>query len=623
MQLRSKSLILIVTGTLTFALLFGLLTEYTFNSIFVSGLKKQGHIAAELMRLTITHEMDEGNSTHIRPYIENLKGVPGLTYANVVPASNVIKQFKMDTSKHVPASSLEKKVFASGKEASEITEGEHPTFHFAIPYIASSRGLHNCLSCHEAKEGDVLGAVSLSIDITEQHQAANRSMAMIALLFLGFGAIMAFSLRRLMSPLIATATELSDIVDQAEKGDFSGRLKKRSSDEVGDIAEKTNHFLQTLENSFGSISRKVEALISKSDDEKDHANLLDKTVRVVDDMVGAVQFRQAVESDRDLEEVYERLSNVIIKQFGLSRFSLYEVSNSKNQLHPIIVKGLSESGELWCDREVLVDCDVCRAKRTAETVISVDGEVICKAFSGNKVQNEETLMHICLPLMLSGSVGGVLQLVFQANEADTVHAKLSTLKTYLAEVSPVIEAKRLMQSLKDASMRDPMTGLYNRRFLEGYLDTMLATADRQKTSIGILMCDVDFFKQINDTMGHDVGDTVLRTVAEILSQAVRTSDLVVRYGGEEFLALLIDSDEKKSVEVAERVRKTMEAHAFTTPTGPLKKTISVGVSLYPVDSDAFWECVKFSDVAMYAAKESGRNKILRFTKNMWKDGENY
>lgn len=113
-------------------------------------------------------------------------------------------------------------------------------------------------------------------------------------------------------------------------------------------------------------------------------------------------------------------------------------------------------------------------------------------------------MHVCIPLMLSGSVGGVLQIIFTKSEAAHVKKILPTLRGYLAEAAPVVETKRLMQSLKEASMHDPMTGLYNRRFLEEYLDTLMSGVERKKTTLGILMCDVDFFKQVNDTLGHDV-----------------------------------------------------------------------------------------------------------------------
>jgi len=191
------------------------------------------------------------------------------------------------------------------------------------------------------------------------------------------------------------------------------------------------------------------------------------------------------------------------------------------------------------------------------------------------------------------------------------------LRKFLDEAAPVVEAKRLMQSLKDSSMRDPMTGLYNRRFLEEYLISLMAGIKRRDSQLGILMCDIDFFKQVNDTLGHDVGDDILKGTCAIIKQAVRESDLLIRYGGEEFLVLLVDADEKTALRVAERIRSDMEAYKFNTPEGPLAKTLSLGLSMYPSDDEDFWRSVKFADVALYQAKETGRNKVLRYAKEMW------
>jgi diguanylate cyclase (GGDEF)-like protein len=247
----------------------------------------------------------------------------------------------------------------------------------------------------------------------------------------------------------------------------------------------------------------------------------------------------------------------------------------------------------------------------------VEEDGICPSYVGNSVQQEEKLMHVCMPIILSGQVGSVLQIMFRQQEAAEIQEKLPRLKNYLDEAAPVIEAKRLMQSLRESAMRDAMTGMYNRRFLEEYVDMLTASALRRKASVGVLMCDVDFFKQVNDTLGHDIGDSMLKAVADLIRQSIRASDLAIRYGGEEFLALLVEASEEKSLEVAERIRAGMEEFTFNTTSGPLKKTLSVGVAMYPDDSEAFWECVKYADVAMYKAKDGGRNKVLRFEESMW------
>ena len=165
-----------------------------------------------------------------------------------------------------------------------------------------------------------------------------------------------------------------------------------------------------------------------------------------------------------------------------------------------------------------------------------------------------------------------------------------------------------------------MTDLYNRRFLESYTDTLVASTMRRKSMVGILMCDMDFFKEVNDTYGHETGDVVLIKTAEVLKSCVRASDMVIRYGGEEFIVLLIDVKNKQEIlDLAERIRKTMEATTINVPDGTLKKTLSIGASEFPGDSSGFWEAIKYADVALYRAKNEGRNRVVGFEPEMWKE----
>ncbi len=621
MQIRTKSSLLIILGTLAFAIAFATVAWYLLRTSLLHDLGLQSQMGAELIRLTVTHEMDEGSTDHIGAYLDRLSDLPGLKKAHVVPGESVVKQHQLDLSKYEAASELELKVLETGKSAHEIIEGDNPVFHYAIPYIASRKGVHNCLRCHDASEGEVLGVVSLEIDITDPVNVRNHSVLVILALVFLFGIIMAVALRRLMRPILQTTLDLKQAIAKAEAGNFTVRLRKSSDDEAGEIAEETNRFMQSIENSFGQIAKEVESLTGVAGGSS-RGNLLEKTVQVVQNLVRASQFKQAIESDRDLAEVYERLERALVQQFGFNKYSIYEISNSQNRLRLVAAQELPEGAELWCTQEVLVDCAACRAKRTAEMVSSYREPQMCAAFAGNKVQSAQNLMHVCIPIMLSGSVGGVLQIIFTEEEYPHVQEVLPTLQGYLDEAAPVIESKRLMKSLKDASLHDQMTGLYNRRFLEEYLQMLLTGAERKGAKIGLLMCDVDFFKQVNDTLGHAIGDTVLKGVAGILKKSVRASDLVVRFGGEEFLAVLVDVQEEKLAEIAEKLRKSVEEHVFQTAQGPLGKTISIGTAVYPLDGEDFWECIKFADVALYEAKESGRNKVVRFSHEMWADEQN-
>jgi diguanylate cyclase (GGDEF)-like protein len=209
------------------------------------------------------------------------------------------------------------------------------------------------------------------------------------------------------------------------------------------------------------------------------------------------------------------------------------------------------------------------------------------------------------------------------DDQDKLLATVPFVNVYLRETAPVLETKRLMESLRDSTLRDPMTGLNNRRFLEEYVETLVASVQRKRTSAAILMLDLDYFKMVNDTYGHDAGDAVLKALSTVLKQSVRASDLVIRYGGEEFLIILIDSGGEAAEHVAENIRAAVEELKVQVAGIVIQKTISIGISDFPTDSETFWQAVKFADVALYQAKETGRNRVIRFTPAMWSDPKEY
>jgi diguanylate cyclase (GGDEF)-like protein len=203
------------------------------------------------------------------------------------------------------------------------------------------------------------------------------------------------------------------------------------------------------------------------------------------------------------------------------------------------------------------------------------------------------------------------------SELPEIREKIKKSQQYIQEAQPVLEAKRIMRAFKESSIRDGLTDIYNRRFLEETSETLVSGILRRKTSLGLLMCDLDFFKEVNDKYGHDTGDKVLKATAEVIKKSVRTSDLVIRFGGEEFLVLLIDIHPETSIEIAEKIRITMEQTKVSITGGAISKTISIGVCEFPQDTQSFWEAIKFADVALYKAKETGRNKVIRFASDMW------
>jgi diguanylate cyclase (GGDEF)-like protein len=175
------------------------------------------------------------------------------------------------------------------------------------------------------------------------------------------------------------------------------------------------------------------------------------------------------------------------------------------------------------------------------------------------------------------------------------------------------ELERANTRLRHMSQTDGLTGVDNRRHVEERLTEMFEHAARLNEPLAVVMCDVDHFKSVNDTLGHQAGDAVLKQLAEVLRTTAREIDRVGRYGGEEFVVLLPGSNLQDAAAFAERVRRAVEATEFAYPGGTVRRTLSAGVAAWPHPDVRHQEAlVKAADDALYAAKECGRNRIVAY-----------
>ncbi|MFP4624170.1 MAG: diguanylate cyclase [Gemmatimonadota bacterium] len=190
-----------------------------------------------------------------------------------------------------------------------------------------------------------------------------------------------------------------------------------------------------------------------------------------------------------------------------------------------------------------------------------------------------------------------------------------------ARVRSMLRIKRLQDELEEKnreleklSISDGLTGLYNHRHLHELLEEEFERSKRTGEPVSVVMFDLDNFKQVNDTFGHQAGDRVLRALADILRTTAREIDRLGRYGGEEFMAILPDSDPDAGVTFAERVRQAVERHDFNIGDHePIAMTISAGVATCPHDRpDGPHRLVYYADQALYSAKGAGRNRVVRY-----------
>ncbi len=163
--------------------------------------------------------------------------------------------------------------------------------------------------------------------------------------------------------------------------------------------------------------------------------------------------------------------------------------------------------------------------------------------------------------------------------------------------------------LRRVSVTDPLTGVYNREYLQQRLPAEIQAATRRGAPLSVAMIDIDHFKAVNDKYGHDVGDRVLTVVAQRLRHSIRKDDILVRYGGEEFLALLPDADLSRAREIGERMRHALQAAAVSGGPGiSIEVRISVGVAEHEEFTDVV-TLIRQADTALYSAKGRGRNRV--------------
>jgi two-component system, cell cycle response regulator len=214
---------------------------------------------------------------------------------------------------------------------------------------------------------------------------------------------------------------------------------------------------------------------------------------------------------------------------------------------------------------------------------------------------------LVIPLLMHGRALGTLILGARRRHAfgGAVRPTLEVLASHLA-VS--LANARMVQKLEQMATTDGMTGLLNKRAMLEAATQKVNAAARFSRKLSVLVTDIDFFKKVNDTHGHDVGDIVIKGLGEILKRQKRTTDVVARFGGEEFVILCEETDERGAMLLAERIREELEKTTFHVPNGPLQVTCSVGVATFP-DAGRDWDGLfKAADEALYVSKRTGRNR---------------
>lgn len=231
--------------------------------------------------------------------------------------------------------------------------------------------------------------------------------------------------------------------------------------------------------------------------------------------------------------------------------------------------------------------------------------MICKQISSNNLE-----LTYCIPMIALGEMIGVFSVIFAQIEELTREKQQYLIKLTKRLTIAILNFK-MREKLTNESVRDSLTGLYNRRYLEESLVSQLVEAKSQQQPLVVMMLDVDYFKYYNDTFGHDAGDAILKKLGEFLSHSIRKEDIACRYGGEEFTLTLPGVSLEEGIKIGERIRLGVkEVRVNQGKQAFYAISISIGLACFPEDGQTISQLIQAADKALYQAKETGRNRLV-------------
>ncbi len=324
-------------------------------------------------------------------------------------------------------------------------------------------------------------------------------------------------------------------------------------------------------------------------------------------MTLANEMTDLLQSCQDLKEAYEAISYFMPRFFPDDAGALYMLSNSRNSFEAVAVWGQNTPARPVFAPE---ECWSVRRGRL-HRVDNPHNAMVCRHLA-QPIPD----CYLCVPLIAQGKTLGVFHLrlkpAAEQEGATPVVDKEQLALTVAEDMALALANLRLQETLRSQAIRDPLTGLFNRRYMEETMERELNRVKRQKAPLGVVMMDLDHFKQYNDTFGHNAGDELLRALGNLIRSQIREEDIACRYGGEEFLLILPGASLEVTLERAEILRRAVkEMHRHYQGLKPM--ALSLGVAVYPDQGDTGLEIIRAADVALYRAKKAGRDQVKAVT----------
>ncbi len=608
MQTKSKLLLTVALMLLTLSAATIINVSLNFRDYSIQNAVDKAYLSATLVRDGLTAHMVSGTMNKREYFLEQISKNDNIKSVWISRGESVSKQYGNGFSTESPRDSIDEKVLESGTAIQKIIENTQMSLlRVTIPYKIDPKISNlDCLSCHDAQRGDTLGSVSMEFDISGMRNTGLLTIFKILGINILFLIIVLFLINRYATPYMQLFSSLQDGITKASHGDFTHKFLSNVGGDAQKVISQLNTLFAKMQETFGEIRYNLGTFIPKGHVSSNDPLYEAKTI--IGELSDIYKFKKTIEHDSSKDMVFQRITDLLKTKYALNNFTFYEVNNILAQRTLIYS---SDMGTI-CHDYVDKDAKQCRAHRTNIDVISSEFINLCQTC------NAKELKYTCIPFNINNDSSIILSITSETeDEQNKVNSKIASIRNYLEAAKPVIESKILMDKLRDTSLRDGMTGLYNRRFLEEFIDKVMNQVKREKETYSVMMLDVDWFKMVNDTYGHDIGDKVIVEIGKVLKENIRSADLAIRYGGEEFVVLLHNASDEGTLEVAKKIHSAFGNLIFEVGAGEsMQKTMSIGIAKFPHDGDTIWKCIKFADTALYVAKTTGRNKIVDYLKEM-------
>jgi len=610
MNTGRKLIFFISSLLILFALSVMVNMAINFRDYAYKNFLEKARITADIVRDGLTAYMVNNMMDKRLTFLHSISSSKDVKKLWVIRSQNVIKQYGSGFGSEKPRDEIDREVLKTGKMQYKIIENRNEAIlRITIPYIASAYNEPNCLSCHNVKEGETLGAISLEFDIEDVRREGIATIFKILAITIIFIVIAIVVVKLQFKPYLKFFEDLKESLQMARSGDFSYKIKTNiNTKDIKSVANHYNQLIEKFHNTIGAIEKKLSTLFRNG--HTDCTDPLEQYADIIDLLSKIHQFKHTIELDKNIEQIYYRIATVIKDTLGIENYVIYNI-RVKDKKREIIYSSIERTKSV-CSELTLEDCNKCRAFRTMNVVASDQFPELCEFYCG------DFKYYYCIPYQIDETCSIVVMLLTNSQEEfEYIKNQNNTINYYLENAKPVIVSKLLNQKLHEKSIRDGLTGVYNRKFLEEFLDN--ENSKDSTSEYGVLMLDIDFFKKVNDAYGHDVGDKFIKMLADTITSIVRGSDIVARYGGEEFVVLLPRSSEEGTKKVAENLRKTFAEKSIFINGEQVKKSVSIGISFFPKDASTLREAIKYADIALYKAKESGRNRVVIFEKSMYNE----